>query len=629
MSAAFSVYLVTVALYILLYIIGGWGLNLQFGSAGILNFGYIIFVAIGAYAVALLTIGQAGLNAGSQRAFMAVSLPFPLPLIIAALAGTAASAVVGAVVLRRVRRDYQAMVLFVLTLVCFYVVTAIPGLLNGPAGLALIPQPLAPSSAPGAGYEWLFVAVVAVLTLLCWLAIRAVTESPYGRALRAMRERDDAAEALGYNVFWLRFTAFCGGGTLAALTGAIWAYFLTTWGPPAWGYQETFWFFTVVIVGGVGNLGGICIGSVIVVGLLQAFQYLPGVDTSTFGVVLPTILLSLAMIAFLWMRPRGIFPERLHRIYSKAPGSRKAWHAVAARAQAVKLAGVPARALYSRRGRPTMGHRATDGTRLPSAKPHTIKTGELPAVPMLRAVGLRKTYGGVVAVNDVSFRVGRNEIFALVGPNGAGKSTLGGLLAGSAHGTGEVWLDGKRVDGLPSWKRARAGLLRTFQLSNEFGELTVLENLLVAGRLREFAKFRLSLFGRRSWQKVERLEVTRARDLLNQFGLLLYEEEKARRLSSGQRRLVEIMRALMGKPKILLLDEPMAGLSEAMIQEVMQQMLRLRTEGLGMILIEHNVDVVVGIADRVCTLSSGQVLVEGTPQEVISNDQVMEVYLRG
>jgi branched-chain amino acid transport system ATP-binding protein len=275
------------------------------------------------------------------------------------------------------------------------------------------------------------------------------------------------------------------------------------------------------------------------------------------------------------------------------------------------------------------GRQATDDPRLPSAGLHTPETGEPPAVPLLRAVRLRKAYGGVVAVNDVSCRVGRNEIFALVGPNGAGKSTMGGLLAGSIDGTGEVWLDGERVDGLPNWKRARAGLLRTFQLSSEFGELTVLENLLVAGRLREFAKFRTALFGRRNWQRIERLEVTRARDLLIQFELSRYEDEKANRLSSGQRRLVEIMRALMGSPKILLLDEPMAGLSEAMIQEVMQQMLRLRTEGLGMILIEHNVDVVVGIADRVCTLSNGQVLVEGTPQEVISNEQVMEVYLRG
>lgn len=321
MSSAFQAYLTSALLYVLLYTIASWGLNLQFGAAGIINFGFIVFQAIGAYTVAIFSIGHSGLVAGAQTAFAAFSLPFPIPLVLAVAAGAAASAVVGVVVLRRVKRDYQAVVLFVLALIALYVVDAIPGFLNGSAGLALIPQPLAPNAAPGAGYDWAFLGGVAVLAVLCWAFVRALHESPYGRALRAMRENDAAAEALGYNLFSLRMTAFCVGGGLAALTGGIFAYFLTTWSPAGWGYEETFWLFTAVIVGGMGNLGGIFVGALVVVGLQQAFQYIPSVGSSEVGVALQVGLAALLTIVFLWLRPQGILPERLHRIYGRPRGA--------------------------------------------------------------------------------------------------------------------------------------------------------------------------------------------------------------------------------------------------------------------------------------------------------------------
>ena len=318
MSSSFQAYLATALLYVLLYTIASWGLNLQFGAAGIINFGFIIFQSIGAYTVAIFTLGHSGLVTGSQTAFAAFQLPFPIPLILAVVVGMAASAVVGVVVLRRVKRDYQAVVLFVLALISLYIVEAIPGFLNGSVGLALIPQPLAPSAAPGVGYDWAFFGVTAVLTVICAIFVRALNESPYGRALRAMRENDAAAEALGYNLFSLRMTAFCVGGGLAALTGGIFAYFLTTWSPSAWGYEETFWIFTAVIVGGMGNLGGIFVGSVVVVGLQQAFQYIPSVGSSEVGVALQVGLAALLTIVFLWLRPQGILPERLHRVYGRS-----------------------------------------------------------------------------------------------------------------------------------------------------------------------------------------------------------------------------------------------------------------------------------------------------------------------
>lgn len=251
-------------------------------------------------------------------------------------------------------------------------------------------------------------------------------------------------------------------------------------------------------------------------------------------------------------------------------------------------------------------------------------------VALLEARHLVKAYGGNIAVADVSLDLQASQILGIVGPNGAGKSTVGGLIAGSVHcDEGEVWLSGRRIDKLPRWQRARAGLSRTFQLSSEFARLTVMENLLAGSELREFSSVRYGLLGRHRWKAVEERQVDHARALLHEFQLERYENEYANRLSGGQRRLVEIMRALMGQPKVLLLDEPMSGLNERMINEVGTHLARLRHEGLGMLLIEHNVDVVGAFADRVMALGEGRVLASGTAEEVMTNEVVMNVYLRG
>jgi branched-chain amino acid transport system permease protein len=320
MNGQLSDFIASGVLYALLFVIGGWGLNLQFDTAGIINFGYIMFEAIGAYTVALFTLGKSGLSQGQQQAVFAFSLPFPVPIILAVVVGAAFSAVVGTIVLRRVRQDQQAIVLLAMTLAALYFVEADPGFLNGSLGLALIPDPFIGSSVASPGYEWAFVGGVAVLTVLCWQLVRATTESPFGRALRALRDNESGAEALGYGAFGLQLRAFVLGGALASLIGGIFAYFVTTWSPASWGYAETFYFFTVVIVGGTSNLGGIVIGAAIVVGLQQGFEYLPNIGSSELGVALQTICASAITVVFLALRPKGIFPERRHRVYGPRVG---------------------------------------------------------------------------------------------------------------------------------------------------------------------------------------------------------------------------------------------------------------------------------------------------------------------
>jgi branched-chain amino acid transport system permease protein len=319
MSGQMSIYIASGVLYALLFTIGGWGLNVQFATGGIINFGYIMFEAIGGYVVALFTLGARGLTQGQQQAIFSYALPFPLPIILAVVIGAALSAVIGTVVLRRVRRDQQAIVMLAMSLAALYFVTADPGFLNGSIGLALIPQPFIGSNVGSAGYEWAFVGGVAVLTLVCWLVVRATTESPFGRALRALRDNEGGAEALGYSAFSLQLRAFILGGAMASLVGGIFAYFVTTWSPSTWGYAETFYFFTVVIVGGMSNLGGVVVGAIVVVGMQQGFEYLPNIGTSELGVALQTICASALTIAFLALRPKGILPERLHRIYALLP----------------------------------------------------------------------------------------------------------------------------------------------------------------------------------------------------------------------------------------------------------------------------------------------------------------------
>lgn len=319
MNGQVSEFIASGVLYVFLYVIAGWGLNLQFGTAGIINFGYIMCEAVGGYTVALFALGKYRLAEGQEHAIFAFAFPFPVPIIMTLAVGAVFSTIIGVLVLRRVRQDQQAVVLLALALAAVYFVQADPGFLNGAEGLSLIPEPFIGSKVASPAYEWAFVGGVAVVTVLCWVLVRATTESPFGRALRALRDHESGAEALGYDAFRLQLKAYVLGGVLASLSGGILAYFVTTWSPAAWGYTETFWFFAVVIIGGTSNLEGIVVGALIIVGLQQAFEYLPTIGASELGVALQTICAAVLTVGFLALRPRGILPERPHRVYGPNP----------------------------------------------------------------------------------------------------------------------------------------------------------------------------------------------------------------------------------------------------------------------------------------------------------------------
>ena len=322
MSPAWQFYIATVLIYLAVDVIGCLGLNLQYGYTGILNFAYIAFVAIGGYTYAVLTLGPQP-QGSFQRYFFGASLPFPLPILGGAVAGGLLSAVLGAVALRRLRSDYQAMVFLVVSLVATSVVTNAVGLFNGAAGLSVIPHPLASDvNFSLLGYQWFYVGLTAVFAILTYLVVHRITGSPLGRSLRAVRDAEHAAAALGKNVAGLRMTSFIVGGFIAGLSGALLVGSITAWSPSAWLYPETFVFFTALIVGGTANNGGAILGAVLVpVAFLEAVRFLPQFGPPGLTESLQWVAIGTISLIFLWFWPRGVLPER--RRVMRLPGLRE------------------------------------------------------------------------------------------------------------------------------------------------------------------------------------------------------------------------------------------------------------------------------------------------------------------
>jgi branched-chain amino acid transport system permease protein len=313
-SVAWQFYFSTLLIYLAVDVMAVWGLNLQFGVAGISSFAFVVFQAIGAYTASVMTLGPEQ-STSFQHYVGGASLPFPLPVIAAGAAGGLLALLVGLVGIRRLRADYQAMVMLVISLTATYVADNSTHLFNGPAGLSLVPKPLF----GGLGlslisYQWFYVGLCAAFCLLIWWFIRRFTESPLGRAMRAVRDNEHAAAALGKNVFGLRMTAFVAGGVIAGISGAVFVEFLGAWSPGSWLYPETFVFFTAILVGGTGNNIGVAVGALLVpIGFLESTRFLPNVGYPGFVDALQWVAVGVMALIFLWFWPRGVIPERKRR----------------------------------------------------------------------------------------------------------------------------------------------------------------------------------------------------------------------------------------------------------------------------------------------------------------------------
>lgn len=322
MSGSLSVYISTLFVYGGVSIIACWGLDLQYGSTGIPNFAYIIFQAIGAYVAALLSLGPAKHSAviTYQRYIFGARLPFPVPILVASLAGAVLSLVVGPLLLRRLREDYLAVALLVLSLIATVIVEADVGLFNGTTGIYNVPEPF--GSLSTGLQSWLYVGTVAAGVLLCALVVRRIVRSPLDRVLRAVRENDLAAASLGKNVRGAKLATFVAGNTMAAFSGALLIEFIGAWAPSGWDYAETFVYVTAVIIGGRGRRGGVTLGAVLLgVGISESVRYLPTFGNPSLIGALQFMVIGALIVAFLWWRPQGILPERkrVFRVAEAAP----------------------------------------------------------------------------------------------------------------------------------------------------------------------------------------------------------------------------------------------------------------------------------------------------------------------
>ena len=318
-----SYYLSTILVYLGVDVLAAWALNIQFGWAGVPNFAFIIFQAIGAYAAGVVSLGpDSGANS-FQRYILGASLPFPLPLLVAAGAGALLALFVGVIATIRLRRDYQAAVFLLVALIASQVVSGDVGLFNGSNGLAAIPQPLsgALSSLSLGQYQWVYAGFTTFVAIGVLLVMRRLGRSGWQRALRASRDDDAAASALGLNVPMMRLQVFVLGGAIAGLSGGLLVGFITAWSPGGWGYAETFAILVGIILGGVSNDWGVLVGTFLVqIVFIEVPSFLPEFGYPGLIDKLEWIVIGFMWLAVLILRPGGIIPE--HRYRARLSGAR-------------------------------------------------------------------------------------------------------------------------------------------------------------------------------------------------------------------------------------------------------------------------------------------------------------------
>ena len=611
--SSYGYYIAIILVYASVDAMACMGLNLEFGVAGISNFGYIIFQSAGAYAAAILSMpNAASSNGGFQKYVLGWHLPWPFPWIGAAIAGGLLAVPFVFIVGKRLRGDFAAVGLLVSAVLLNVLVKNYVPFLNGDAGISLVPAPFQSHFNPQSlSYQFAYGAVAIILTVGVYFLVQRVTESPYGRSLRAMRDNDIVADSLGKDLRKQRTSILILGGMIAGLSGAILVEFITLWAPGAWGYAETIVLFAAIIIGGAGNHKGAILGAILVpVGFEEITRYLPPLGNPELVPALEWVSIGLLIVLFLWFRPDGILPER-RRILS---GNKKAPPPAPSAADDESDALIKIGDLQKlnfrellRLGEPVNDHRV-----------------------ILSTNALTKTFNTVTVVSDVTIAIHQGQLTGMIGPNGAGKSTTLAMLAGTLPSTsGQIFYEGKDITSMSSDKRALAGIVRTFQLASEFKKLTVLENLVCAIPNQSGDTFFGSLRGKRYWGAEDRDNIERAKEVLEGFGLSQYADAYAGGLSGGQRRLVEIMRALLAEPKVLLLDEPMAGVHPNLAHKIGDQLTKLCEGGMTIVMVEHELSIMDAFCDPVIVLAEGRVLAQGTMSELRQKEEVVEAYLVG
>ena len=595
------------------------GLNIVVGFAGLLDLGYAAFFAIGAYAYGALAswqlhppwsgfwepfawldlVARDGDNVHFQ---VSVWLMLPISAAIAAFFGV----LFGAPTLR-LKGDYLAIVTLGFGEIVPIVARNWPTVTNGAQGLNGVLPPQFFGHSFGISATPFYYVGVGLVALLMFISQR-LKVSRIGRAWMAIREDEIAAAAMGINRVKYKLLAFATGAAFAGATGTLYVAKLQTATPEMFMFPVSVMILVMIVFGGMGNVWGVVVGALILQmlqswflqdlsGWLNALGRLIDVEWLQRVQLASSIELIFGIILVLMM---------LYRRQGLIPAARR----VAALSLAEQSASVTRRGFDRLRGLGALDERQTG--------------------PLLQVENLTVRFGGLVALRAVSLAVPAHSVLAVIGPNGSGKSTLFNAVTGLIRADdGSVRFAGAEIAGRPPHVVLDRGIARTFQNLRLFANLTVLENVLIGMHARLHTGAVGALLRPPGTQREEREAREKALEILAVFGnrLLPRVDHVVASLSYANRRRVEIARALAAQPKLLLLDEPTAGMNPAETQELADQIKSLNRLGLSIVLIEHKLDVVVNLAETVVVLDHGEKIAEGAPAVVRQDPEVIRAYL--